>query len=96
MLTKVKLALRRSDNAFDTEIQLYIDACLAELKGLGIAGAESNTTDAQIITAVIAYNKWKFGENAEAERWEHIYSDMVEKLQARSGYGLPEDEDGQV
>lgn len=89
MLSKVKLALRRSDTAFDTEIQLYIDACLAEMVGLGITAAVSTSTDAQITTAVIAYCKWKFGENAEAERWEHIYADMLTKLMVRSGYGLP-------
>lgn len=90
MLTDVKLALRRSDTAFDGEIQNLIDACLAELNGLGIRRVDMDS-DPQVKTAVIAYCKWQFGENPDADRWERIYYGAVSKLQCRSGYGLDGD-----
>lgn len=88
MLDKVKLALRRTDTAFDTEIQLLIDACLDELSGLGIYDGSWMQDDPQIVITVIAYCKWRFGENDVADRWEKIYYDMITKLQCRNGYGL--------
>lgn len=104
MLEIVKLALRRSDETFDDELESLIAAALDELEGLGVYHPDTHCTtsgttetyDAQIQQAVIAYCKWKFGENENAERWEHIFSDMVTKLQCRAGYGLPEADDGQI
>lgn len=83
MLEAVKLALRRSTDDFDSEIQLLIDDCLLELSDLGI-----KKVDAQVKTAVIAYCKWKFGDNDSAERWEKIYKDKVSRLMCTTGYGL--------
>lgn len=87
MLEKVKLALRISSTAFDSEIQQLIDDCLTELEGLGI-----HKVDAQVQTAVIAYCKWLFGNHPEAERWAGIYRDKVAKLMSMTGYGLEADE----
>lgn len=89
MLTDVKLALRISGTAFDTEIQLLIDDCILELAGLGITA-----NDAQTKVAVISYCKWKFGSNSDSDKWEKNYHDKVAKLMSMSGYGLPaEDND---
>lgn len=88
MLELVRLALRRTTQAFDTEIQLLIDDCLQELCGLGIILDPSADLDPQVQTAVICYCKWKFGDNPDADRWEKIYTDKVEKLQSMTGYGL--------
>lgn len=90
MLNKIKLALRISGNDFDDEIQDLIDACLDELEGLGIYYGTFHAQDKQIYTAVVAYCKWHFGDSDTAEKWEHIYYDVVSKLQVRSGYGLSE------
>ena len=96
MLELVRLALRRATQAYDPEIQLLINDCLRELKGLGIVETDfGEVTDPQIQTAVVAYCKWKFGENPDADRWERIYRDKVEKLQSMTGYGLQEVDDGQ-
>lgn len=88
MLELVRLALRRTTTAYDSEIQLLIDDCIAELHGLGIVKDYSEPADPQIQTAVVCYCKWKFGDNPEADRWEKIYTDKVEKLQSMTGYGL--------
>lgn len=98
MLELVRLALRRTTNAFDTEIELLINDCLSELTSLGViaVGDETATEDPQIQTAVVSYCKWKFGENPDADKWEHIYTDKVSKLMHMTGYGLREDCDGQL
>lgn len=83
MLQEVKLALRISTTAFDSEIQMLIDDCLLELAGLGIT-----KEDAQTKIAVISYCKWKFGSNPDADKWEKNYHDKVAKLMSMSGYGL--------
>lgn len=98
MLELVRLALRRTTNAFDAEIQMLIQDCLAELASLGIIDADSDAVhfDPQIQTAVVAYCKWKFGENPDADKWEHIYHDKLSKLIHMSGYGLRGVDDGQI
>lgn len=90
MLELVRLALRRATTAYDSEIQLLIDDCMAELEGLGVLRDRTAPLDPQIQTAIICYCKWKFGDNPDADRWEKIYRDKVEKLQSMTGYGLQE------
>lgn len=86
MLNAIKLALRISTNAFDSEIQTLIDAAIAEMAGLGVTAATSTTTDPQIISAVIAYCKWQFGNNEDADRWRDIYHIKLGQLKTMTGY----------
>lgn len=86
MLNAIKLALRIATNAFDSEIQTLIDAAIAEMAGLGVTAATSTTTDPQIISAVIAYCKWQFGNNEDADRWRDIYHIKLGQLKTMSGY----------
>lgn len=88
MLELVRLALRRTSTAFDAEIQLLIDDCMTELRGLGVIGAMEGSDDPQVQTAVVAYCKWKFGSNPDADRWERIYRNKVKILLSMTGYGL--------
>ena len=86
MLAKIKLALRISTNAFDTEIQTLIDAAISEMHGLGVTAATADTTDPQIISAVVAYAKWQFGNNEDADRWRDIYHIKLGQLKTMTGY----------
>lgn len=86
MLNQVKLALRISTDAFDAEINSLISAAISEMYALGVTAATLDTTDAQIISAVIAYCKWLFGENDEADRWRDVYHIKLGQLKAMSGY----------
>lgn len=86
MLNAIKLALRIATNAFDSEIQTLIDAAIAEMAGLGVTAATSTTTDPQIISAVVAYCKWQFGNNEDADRWRDIYHIKLGQLKNMSGY----------
>jgi len=40
----------------------------------------------QILTAIIAYCKWKFGDNENADRWENIYHEKLAQLKTMTGF----------
>lgn len=86
MLNIVKLALRRTDTTFDSEIQQIIDDCIEELTMLGIYRDELSQ-DKQITEAVILYAKWHFGQNEDSEKFREYYYDKIQKLQIAKGYG---------
>jgi hypothetical protein len=84
MLEKVKLALRITTTAFDSEIDDLISAALADL---GIAGvADVDETDPLIIRAVITYCKADFGEPDEYDRLKAAYDEQKAQLQMATGY----------
>ena len=86
MLHKVKLALRITTNAFDSEIADLIDAALADL---GIAGVVNlDNADPLIIRAVVTYCKVNFGspEDGEYNRLKAAYDEQKAQLQTATGY----------
>ena len=83
MLAKVRLALRLTETTFDTEIQSLIDDCERNMEKMGVT---VNEEDPQIVTAVIAYVKWQFGENEESDKWREIYDRKLSELKMMSGY----------
>lgn len=90
ILNKVKLALRIVTDAFDTEIEDLIKACLLDLK---IAGVNEYTidsvTDALIIRAVCTYCKYHFGDAngvEESNRLKASYDEQKAQLQMATGY----------
>ena len=83
MLDKVKTVLRIFNTAYDTEIQLLIDSCKADL---GLAGVNCNKTvevlvdevttnvvDPLIEQAIMLYCKGNFGYDENAERFREAY-----------------------
>jgi len=79
LLDDVKLALRITSSAFDSEIDDLIAAARADLRLSGVdpAKADADDPDALIKRAVITYCKAHFGlDNPEAERLQHSY-DML-------------------
>lgn len=84
MIEKVKLALRVTTTAFDSEIEDLISAALADL---GIAGVENAVeTDPLIVRAVITYCKANFGESDEYDRLKAAYDEQKAQLQMATGY----------
>ena len=90
IINKVKLALRIVTDAFDTEIEDLIKACLLDLK---IAGVNEYTidsvTDALIIRAVCTYCKYHFGDAngvEESDRLKASYDEQKAQLQMATGY----------
>lgn len=76
MLEKVKLALRFVDSAFNSEIQNFIDACVLDLKRVGIIIPDSEENyDAQIEVAIILYCRWHFDFENDGSRYKNMYMD---------------------
>lgn len=84
MLNKVKMALRITTTAYDTELQGYIDAAKLDL---GIAGVDVPTTlDAICETAIITYCRIHFGEPADYDRLKASYDEQKAQLSMATGY----------
>ena len=84
MLAKVKLALRITTEAFDSELTDLIEAAKIDL---GIAGVElPSTLDAICEIAIITYCKLHFGEPDEYDRLKASYDEQKAQLSMSTGY----------
>ena len=84
MLDKVKLALRITTTAFDTELTSLIAAAKLDL---GIAGVQLPATLDDICElAVITYCKCHFGEPDEYDRLKASYDEQKAQLSMATGY----------
>ena len=98
MLTKVKLALRITTDAFDSELNDLISAACNDL---GIAGVTSvEYTDPLIIQAIITYCKLNFGDIDEPKAYDRMkasYDEQKAQLSMDSAHTdyAEEETDGQ-
>ena len=84
MLAKVKLALRITTNAYDSELTDLIEAAKIDL---GIAGVNvPQTIDAIVGRAIITYCKVHFGEPDDVERLKASYDEQKAQLSMNSSY----------
>lgn len=88
MLEKVKLALRITTNAFDSELTDLIEAAKLDL---GIAGVvvpimTDVNLDAIISRAIVTYCKLNFGEPDEYDRLKASYDEQKAQLSMATGY----------
>lgn len=84
MLEKVKLALRITTDAFDTELNELIAAAQVDL---GIAGVVVPAEiDAIVSRAIITYCKCNFGEPDEYTRLKASYDEQKAQLSMATGY----------
>lgn len=90
MLDKVKLALRITTDAFNTELNDLIEAAKLDL---GIAGVElddlvtgTDPTDYLLIRAIITYCKLNFGAPDEYDRLKASYDEQKAQLSMATGY----------
>lgn len=84
MLDKVKMALRISTNAFDTELANLIDSAQLDL---GIAGVQIPTRiDALVEQAIITYCKMNFGLVDDYDRLKRSYDEQKAQLVTATGY----------
>lgn len=89
MLEKVKLALRITTTAFDSEIGDLIFAALADLGIAGVAIDEKSDeaeSDPLIVRAVVTYCKANFGDPDEYDRLKAAYDEQKAQLQMATGY----------
>lgn len=84
MLEKVKLALRITTDAFDTELLELIQAAVIDLD---IAGVDSEEGVTPIVTrAIITYCKVHFGEPDDYDRLKASYDEQKAQLSMATGY----------
>lgn len=88
MLAKVKMALRITTTAFDSEINGLIAAACADLGVVGVE-AESTTTDALLTRAIITYCRLNFGSPEDYDRLKKSYDEQKAQMISCTGYGLP-------
>jgi len=76
LLDDIKLTLRISNTAFDSEISDLISAAQSDLKLSGVLESKVNDdTDPLIKRAIIIYVKANFGwNNPDAEKLQHSYN----------------------
>lgn len=88
MLSRVKMALRITTNAFDDEITGLINSALGDLGLVGISQASLNSADELVTTAIITYVKLHFGEPSDPDRLKKSYDEQKAQLITATGYGL--------
>lgn len=87
MLNKIKLALRISNSAYDTEITDLINACKKELELAGIASSNISESDPMISQAIITYCKSNFGlGNNDSEKYRMAYESLKKFLCLSNDY----------
>ena len=89
MLELVKTALRISSTAFDAELTMLIQACMAELEAMNVEVATDESgapTSPMVKSAVVAYVKWRFGNHEDKDEWRDIYHIMLAQLKTMTGY----------
>ena len=84
MLEQVKLALRISTTAYDSELTYLIEAAKLDL---GIAGVVlPEEMDALVQRAVITYCKMSFGLPEDYDRLKRSYDEQKAQLSTATGY----------
>ena len=84
MLDQVKLALRISTTAYDSELTYLIEAAKLDL---GIAGVVlPEELDALVQRAIITYCKMSFGLPEDYDRLKRSYDEQKAQLSTATGY----------
>ncbi len=84
MLDDVKLALRLTTNAYDSELTNLIAQGLADL---GVAGVTEDSTDDPLVKgAVITFCKIHFGSPQDFDRLKKSYDEQKAQMATCTGY----------
>lgn len=84
MLDDVKVALRITTNAYDTELNTLIDSAKLDM---GVAGVVvPSVLDALVTRAVVTYCKMSFGIPEDYDRLKRAYDEQKAQLVTCTGY----------
>lgn len=88
MLEKIKLSMRIFHTMLDTDITSNIDACMLELKRVGVdpAIAVSDSKDALIIKAAELYCKWQYDFNGKGDQFKQAFENLRDSLSLCDDY----------
>lgn len=85
-IAKVKLSLRITENAFDTELSDLIEAALKDLEISGADGTSVVLSEPIVLQAVTTYCKMNFGEPDEYDRLKRSYDEQKAQLRSATNY----------
>lgn len=85
-LASIKMALRITTSAFDTELEQLMQAALIDLHIAGVRGSNVALTDPLVLRAVATYCKMHFGEPDEYDRLKASYDEQKAQMSMASGY----------
>lgn len=85
MLDSVKMACRKSTNAFDKEFEELIAEAREDLKGSGIVNCD-NDKDPLIRKAIKLYCRLNFGQPDDYDKLKLAYDELKAQLQMLDGY----------
>lgn len=88
MLALVKLAMRLTTTAYDSEITRLINAACLDL-GIVDIQVTSSTTDQLLQQAVCTYCRMHFGTPEDYDRLKASYDEQKAQLMTATGYGFP-------
>lgn len=83
LIDNCKTAMRITTDAYDTEIQTYIEAAKLDL---GIAGVEVSMPDSLIDKAVMTYVRMSFGNPPNYKELKAAYDEQKAQLMNATGY----------
>lgn len=84
MIDDVKIALRITTNAYDTELNTLIDSAKLDM---GVAGVVvPSVLDALVTRAVVTYCKMSFGIPEDYDRLKRAYDEQKAQLVTCTGY----------
>lgn len=84
LIDKCRMALRVTTNAYDSEIQEYMDAAKKDLKLCGVVIPEGD--DALINKAIMTFVRMSFGSPADHDRLKDAYEKQKASLMNATGY----------
>ena len=83
LLDTCKTALRVTTDAYDVEIQAYIDAAKLDL---GIAGVDAAIPDGLVDKAIMTYVRMSFGAPANYDKLKASYDEQKAQMMNATGY----------
>lgn len=88
MIEKIKLSLRITTDAFDTELADLMAACLDDLRAAGVSPDVLEAPEAYplIVRAVVTYCRANFGAPADADRMKASYDEQKALLTLAGAY----------
>ena len=99
LLSKIKLALRITTDAFDSELESLVLQCVADM---GFAGIDADVigtdylSDPAVVMAIITFCKFSFGklDSNEYDRLKASYDEQKKQMGMATGYTLWSGSDG--
>lgn len=98
LLDDMKIAVRVTSDAYNPEIQMWIDAAIADMRRMGINPEmlDEQSPSALVLAAITCYVKAKFGYDVdERRRFDESYISLVNSLMnssANIGYEADTDD----